>query len=60
MCGMARRMKIKTIMRSRLPLRVAVSVLSYVGTPVNGTLAESLAYSSISVGNPLKAGRDIQ
>jgi hypothetical protein len=29
MCGMARRMKNKNIMRSRLPLRLAVSVFSY-------------------------------
>jgi len=56
MCGMAPHMKIKIIMRSRLPLRVAVSVLSYVGTPVNGTLREGLAYSLV----PPKTGHDIQ
>jgi hypothetical protein len=56
MCGMARRMKIKNIMRSRLPLRVALSVFSYVGAPVNGRLGESLAYSL----SPPKTGHDIQ
>jgi hypothetical protein len=45
MYAMARRIKTKNIMRSRLPLRVAVSVFSYVGTPVDGTWAETLAYS---------------